>query len=155
MNAEAAIAGLESSVVSPADLESLHAFRLLLANPALAQDLKDTISRSHNRPQTKGNFLHRLNLLLFHFRDQRSKRSQELSQLSAIVINGGMGVVGAAVVALATELLTNPLLIAFPIAGGAYSVWRGALANRHLALEISALGDIVEMLERLASGLRE
>ena len=133
---------------SQPDLSSLRGARELLTSAGFARQLEAIIARSHNRPASLSEFANQLRGLKFQFRDLLTERSELHSQISLLAVTGGSTLVVGAVVAAATQILVFPPLALLAVGAGGYSVVRGVITNRRLALEISCLNDMVEVLDK-------
>ena len=145
---ENAIAEIRDVANTPRDLQTLRAVRDLLISSGFAREVSNTLARHHNEPDILNEMASRLEKARFAFKDQIVERAHRHNLVSNFAIVGGAGVVGGAVVALATQSLLFPPLALVAMATGGYSAWRGSIENRRLSLEIAALNDIADVLSR-------
>jgi hypothetical protein len=155
MDFEEAIADLEAASKAAPDIEGLRKIRATLVEPDFFHRLDEIISRSHNRPEARRELESRLLATKHGFREQIASRTEDHGQMTAIVTGSGLAVGVGGVLALLTQSTLFPLFPLLPIAAGIYSVWRGTLASRRLALEIAVLGDIDDVVDRHLDALRK
>jgi hypothetical protein len=144
----ATLASLLSEAQSNPDLEGLIATRTLLISSAFREKLSEHLRRLHNESTERDNTAAKLAELRFAFRDQLASRTDQHAQTGLVAVGGGTALTIGAVLAAATQIMAFAPLAIVPFAIGAYYGWRGAKASRRLALEISALSDIVTTLEK-------
>lgn len=144
---ETALSDIRTLASSKIELDTLRAARALLVEPAFSRKLGQLLDLLHNQPDERAAIRAALTEARFAFRDQLAARVERHSQTGLIAIGGGTALAAGAVLATATQLVAYPPLAIIPLAIGIYYGWRGALANQRLALEISALDDIIETLD--------
>ena len=142
-----AIADIKNAAFSRQGLKGLRSIRALLIDVAFRQELEEIIARSHNQPEERAAIVAALAEIKFAFSDQRAERTEQHSQTGLVAIGGGVALSAGAILAAATQILTFAWLSVVPLAIGTYFGWQGSEANKRLALEISALNDIVEALD--------
>lgn len=150
-----AIADIKKAAFSRQGLRGLRSIRALLIDVTFRQELQEIIARSHNQPEERAAIAATLAEIKFAFSDQRAERTEQHSQTGLVAIGGGVALSGGAILAIATQILTLPWLSIVPLAIGTYFGWQGTAANKRLALEMSALNDIVEALDDRIRSVRQ
>ena len=138
------IAKLASSL---SDMDALRATRALLASAEFELELAETIRRSHNSPEKRRVITASLTRIKIALRDQIADRMEQHSHTGLVAIGGGTALSVGAILTAITQI-AYPALAVMPLAIGIYFGWRGLITNRRLALELSALNDMVELLDR-------
>jgi hypothetical protein len=131
----------------PSDLDALRATRALLAGAEFESELAETIRRSHNSPEERRTIAASLTGIKIALRDQITDRTEQHSNTGLVAIGGGTALSVGAILTAITQIAYPPLAI-LPLAIGVYFGRRGLTTNRRLALELSALNDMVELLDR-------
>jgi len=137
------------------DLVTLRNVRSVLASAGFARQIANLVARSHNQPELVEEMAGRLEILKFAFKDQQVARSDQHDLMKNVAIIGGSTLTGGAIAAAATQLLVYPPIALFAVGIGIYGVARGAIENRRLTAEVSALDDIVDLLARHVSKLQK
>jgi len=148
------LAELVDAAKTKLDLEGLRKTRSLLASLEFSSLLMDLVARSHNDLAERQRLAALLEGLLFSFRDQTESRKELHQQMHALAIGGGSTLMVGAVLAAATQVLAFLPFALLPLGAGLYAAWRGSREAVRLALDISALNDIVGLLERHIEALR-
>src|SRR5688572_21826 len=142
-----AIADVKKAAFSKHGLKGLRSIRALLIDVTFRQELQEIIARSHNQPEERAAIVAALAEVKFAFSDQRAERSEQHSQTGLVAIGGGVALSAGAILAIGTQILALPWLSTVALAIGTYLGCQGTATNKRLALEISALNDIVEALD--------
>ena len=154
MEFQESLAELVEAAKTKLDLEGLRSTRALLASSEFSSLLSDLIARSHNDVNEMRKLAALLQGLRFSFRDQTESRKELHQQMHALAIGGGSTLMVGAVLAAATQVLAFLPFTLLPLGAGLYAAWRGSREAVRLALEISALNDIVELLEKHIQALQ-
>lgn len=136
------------------DLKGLRATRSVLSGSEFTSLLRDLVSRSHNDPDAVSALIILLRDLRFSFRDQIERRKELRQQMHALAMGGGSTLMVGAILATSTQVLAFLPITLLPMGIGLYAAWRGSRDALRLALEISALDDILELLDGHIDGLR-
>jgi len=148
MEFQESLAELVDAAQTKLDAEGLKGARSLLVSPEFSALLDDLIARSHNDAEEVRKLAALLRSLRFSFRDQAESRKELHQQMHALAIGGGSTLMVGAILAAATQVLAFLPFALLPLGAGLYAAWRGSREAVRLALEISALNDIVELLEK-------
>jgi hypothetical protein len=148
------LAELLDAAKAELDLEGLRKTRTLLSSAALVSLLAELVSRSHNDRAAVEALIALLRGLRFSFGDQVERRKELRQQMHALAMGGGSTLMVGAILAAATQVFIFLPLALLPIGVGLYSAWRGSREAVRLALEISALDDILELLDGHVETLR-
>jgi hypothetical protein len=134
------------------DLRTLRAVRRRVDNPAFASAIREYYNRRHNDPSVRIEFKDSLQRLLRLVQDHKADLDYDATQVGAIGIGGGIGLVGGGVVAAASAAF--PIIVLVPIIGGAVMAGIAFVSGKALNRERTALehistqvGEIVDNLE--------
>jgi hypothetical protein len=130
------------------DVNTLRALRRRVDDPAFASAVREYYHRLHNDPSVRIEFLAALQDLLRTAQDHKSDLNYAASQIGAIGIGGGVGLIGGSIVAVATAAF--PIVAVIPILGGAVMAGTAFFGGRCSAESLRSSNTFVE----LSNGLR-
>jgi hypothetical protein len=129
------------------DVAGLRGTRTVLVSLEFASLLESIAARSHNDPQERRMLISFLLRLRFAFRDQAENRTEQHKHMHVLALSGGSALAIGAMLAAATQSLSSLPFVVPPLVVGIYAVWRGSRRAIRLALESSALDDIIGLLD--------